>query len=662
MSRQKNFNDNFYDNTSIEFEILLNNLKEWENNPIETSRYCLKNLYNIIRYQQKSIESIDENKISRKEFNSEIKAKVNTGDFMSAINDISENIEKLPKFEQIKLALNDNYTKKEINDLLKNRPTLEEVKTYLEKGNININIDKIKEDLNRNFINFNNLSDILSTKASKETVINFLNQKANISDLEKINKELKNFNSINHKIQEIENNFKEIFSNINQKIEKINNENNTENKSDYNKAINRLNEFDLKFNNFTDTINSLISDLDKKINLIINKYESIDKDIKSYENNFKDLIIKQKENKSSIISEDNKVNSILKDINKIYGILENKLNKYEIESINAQIKELITKSKIYSNQKYMTFQEIDNIYNSICNDIHQKFIDIDNYTQNLIKKIKLEIKQDIEAKVSSEEMIIVKKDLTQIKILLEQKPDLKDISNIENITNIISQNYVNKKEFGKFVEIYQNNIEIMKNDILLKSNIQETMAYLKNKADINDINNALNQIHDVLDTKLSFQDFTHALNNINRINSALVQNNQVGKWIWESGLVKNNHFIFWEIQKINNCPENFIWNQNSDTIIVKQKGIYSLNLAIFMNNSAIIQLYINGEKILSKNNNDKEKSGIDYDSKNNNINESLTGININEFLLLQEKSRISIFYDGSDNVKGFLELKMLYNF
>ena len=105
MSRQKNFNDNFYDNTSIEFEILLNNLKEWENNPIETSRYCLKNLYNIIRYQQKSIESIDENKISRKEFNSEIKAKVNTGDFMSAINDISENIEKLPKFEQIKLAL-----------------------------------------------------------------------------------------------------------------------------------------------------------------------------------------------------------------------------------------------------------------------------------------------------------------------------------------------------------------------------------------------------------------------------------------------------------------------------------------------------------------------------------------------------------------------------
>ena len=53
MSVKNNFNDNFYENTSIEFESLLNNINEWENNPIEASRYCLKNLYNIIRYQEK---------------------------------------------------------------------------------------------------------------------------------------------------------------------------------------------------------------------------------------------------------------------------------------------------------------------------------------------------------------------------------------------------------------------------------------------------------------------------------------------------------------------------------------------------------------------------------------------------------------------------------
>ena len=104
------------------------------------------------------------------------------------------------------------------------------------------------------------------------------------------------------------------------------------------------------------------------------------------------------------------------------------------------------------------------------------------------------------------------------------------------------------------------------------------MTYLKNKADINDVNNALNQIHDELDIKLSFQDFNNVMDNQYKINSALLQNNQVGEWIWESGLVKNKRNVPWEIQKINNCPENFIWNKDSDTIVVKQKGTRNIIL------------------------------------------------------------------------------------
>lgn len=72
----------------------------------------------------------------------------------------------------------------------------------------------------------------------------------------------------------------------------------------------------------------------------------------------------------------------------------------------------------------------------------------------------------------------------------------------------------------------------MKNDIILKNNIEETMTYLKNKADINDVNNALNQIHDELDIKLSFQDFNNVMDNQYKINSALLQNNQVGECIF----------------------------------------------------------------------------------------------------------------------------------
>ena len=60
------------------------------------------------------------------------------------------------------------------------------------------------------------------------------------------------------------------------------------------------------------------------------------------------------------------------------------------------------------------------------------------------------------------------------------------------------------------------------------------MTYLKNKADINDVNNALNQTHDELDIKLSFQDFNNVMDNQYKINSALLQNNQVGECIFIS--------------------------------------------------------------------------------------------------------------------------------
>ena len=153
------------------------------------------------------------------------------------------------------------------------------------------------------------------------------------------------------------------------------------------------------------------------------------------------------------------------------------------------------------------------------------------------------------------------------------------------------------------------------------------------------------------------------MNNLNKINSALLQNNQVGEWLWESGIVKNNHYVSWEIQKINNCPENFIWSKDSDIIVVKQKGIYLISLAFFMQNNAFIQLYINGEIVLSKNNTEKELENENNfnNLKKNLIVESQTGISISEFILLQEKSRICVLYDGTDNVKGVLALKMLCN-
>ena len=665
MSRKNNLNDK-YEDSSIEFETLLNCLNEWENNPIEASRHCLKNLYNIIRYQQKRIETIEKNKISNLEFNSCLNAKANIADFMNSLNEITQNIEKRPTYEKFKIYLEDKISKKEINEYLKSRPSLEEIKSYLMSGDIKINFESLKEDLNRNFVNFKNLSDILATKPNKEHILNLLNQKANKNEIVKINNELQILNTLDQKVQEIDNNLEKIANNFNQKINEINNDYKSKiDKKDFNDISNKLNIFESKLNDYSNDINYKISDLDKQINLITNKYESMDKSLKIYLNNFEENFNKEKENISLINNEnsDNKINSICKDINKIYSLLDSKNNKYEIESLKLQVNEINSKSKFLSDQQYITSQEMENFYNTICEDIHLKFMDMENYTQNFLKKLDNNIAQNINNKASNEEINMMKMDINQIKYLLDQKGDLNIMNNLEDALNSINQNYINKNEYLNFVQICQNDMQEMKNDIILKSNIEETMSYLKNKANINDVNTALNQIHDELDNKISIQDFNHAMNNLNKINSALLQNNQVGEWLWESGIVKNNHYVSWEIQKINNCPENFIWSKDSDIIVVKQKGIYLISLAFFMQNNAFIQLYINGEIVLSKNNTEKELENENNfnNLKKNLIVESQTGISISEFILLQEKSRICVLYDGTDNVKGVLALKMLCN-
>ncbi len=247
MSRPNKYTDTLYENSPLEFETLINNLNEWENNPIEASRYCFKHLYNIIRYQQKKIEIIDNQKASNNDLHSGLNTKLNITDFMNTLNEINQNIDLRPTIDQIQFYLNEKISKNEIKDLLKNKPSLEEIKSYISNGDIKINTQSIMEDLNRNFVNFNNLSDILSTKADKDNVINLLNQKPNKKDLEIINNELI---KLSDKYKGIDDSFNKIINNIDQQINNVNNDlnNNRVDKKDFINVVNKLNNFESKIN------------------------------------------------------------------------------------------------------------------------------------------------------------------------------------------------------------------------------------------------------------------------------------------------------------------------------------------------------------------------------------------------------------------------------
>ena len=72
----------------------------------------------------------------------------------------------------------------------------------------------------------------------------------------------------------------------------------------------------------------------------------------------------------------------------------------------------------------------------------------------------------------------------------------------------MSKDILNKIDYDRF-EIYANEIrqqiESIEKEIITKSNIKENLNLLKNKSEIDDVNKALTQIHEELDSKCGIE-------------------------------------------------------------------------------------------------------------------------------------------------------------
>ena len=55
----------------------------------------------------------------------------------------------------------------------------------------------------------------------------------------------------------------------------------------------------------------------------------------------------------------------------------------------------------------------------------------------------------------------------------------------------------------------------------------------------------------------------------------------VGRWIWKSGEVKNGYAVPWDVQSVNTCPENFVWEAESTSILVVVPGLYEVTFGFY---------------------------------------------------------------------------------
>ena len=662
-------------------------------------------------------------KFSFNEINPILNTKLDSSELNQILENVNIELEKRPTNEEIAQILNEKVDKKELvyyleskpstNDLYNNRKKIEENRKDIELIKDNIHniisghshqkneIDKINKELNKK-CNLEDVAEALELKLDKENYLNEINKIKN--DIKKnIEKKLE---EIGKKIDEINNNksdindfklisdaFQDMKLSLTQRVDDIDND------------LDRLIE---NIKSQFQTTNKLINDFENKksdkkdfdeVNILLNKkldeekFNNLISDIKNnlFEslNNFKDdylTNIKIFENKL-----ENKNETIITELNKQNDAIKN-FTTNEKEEINLTINEILQENNMeFSNNLEQINSEIKNLEKNLEEKIQKKLDEnkFDTYLTNIKKELNSKISildsqkniQDIMISFEQKINILItelKQELiTNFENLLQEKADITllndkissiDFNILKDYITTIDYDLKQKMEsmFNDYINITNTNMENLNKEMLsnITNNKSQINSLLNSKANIDELNIALNQIKKELNNKVNNIEFKNSMNNQAMINDIICNENQVGRWLWKSNKNKNKLAIPWDIQSVNTAPDNYIWEKSGINIIVINGGIYQVSLGLYFNsniNKKIqVQIIVNSDNVINvKNNNlNNFNNNNDYYSNKGNNLKKMNSVSYNDFVLLKDNSKIIVTFNGEEGF-GFIGLKKL---
>lgn len=136
----------------------------------------------------------------------------------------------------------------------------------------------------------------------------------------------------------------------------------------------------------------------------------------------------------------------------------------------------------------------------------------------------------------------------------------------------------------------------------------------------------------------------------------LCQENCSARWVWRSGqLHSNGYAVPWEVQSVNTCPENFLWDEDKSAILTVAPGLYEITLGFFCAKKPTVQVLVNGETILTAVNSASfviHHSSGKLANGGRQVTGNMTGLTLLDFIALPARARITISYAGSNGKQG----------
>ena len=616
-------------------------------------------------------------------------------EIFSKINKLENDVVKKDDFIILKNELDNKANIIDIENILETKEDRESINNILkniaDKNEINnmiytaINKNKNKDNIGKNEFNQFLLDYQNDKKNLEERIVNKIDISEINNSLEKMKQKVDSIdNDFDRLIQSMKNQFQDINIAINNLEQKIidNNEMNLE----------RIKSIDSILRNKIEKeqVELLINKSKNNLLEIINKYKNDENsNIKIFEDNINNKMEKMIFDNQSLL---NDITNTNQNINNYFSQkqteMENLMNRMRLSLNNNDIynnnnnninnnRELINTIENKLNQKLnekLDISKFEEFLNGLKQDLDNKIdiIAVKKSNEEIIKEINDKIRQlyndinkDLNEKANKNDLglILSQNNLQGINNdALNEKLSITDFEDfINNITKQLKQKLdINK--FNNIISTFNSNFENIHKDMNSKADIKSIIDILKNKLDTESFNEIINEIKKELATKTPSVDFSSAMDNQAIINETLVNENNIGRWLWKSGKVKNNLSVPWEIQIINTSNDNFLWEKDKSFIGVNEGGLYEIKLGFFADKKPMVQILVNGEVVISAINSNSyvihQSSGGRMKGTGKTSFGNVTGLTMIDFILLPDNAKLSIAYTGEKGI-GFLGLKKL---
>ena len=642
-----------------------------------------------------------EQKMDKNEFMNYLNQKNNIGEnnYGNQYNELMDKFEKFKNdiFSKIN-KLENEVVKKDDFAILKNE--LDNKANIIDMESA-LDAKEDKEKINfitKNIVDKTEINNMINNAINKNKKIGnndfeqFLNGYQN--DLKNLDEKLNNKLDIND--------FQNVFENMKQRVDNIDNDLDRliQSVKDQFQAVNfALNNLEDNCANKNDIIINMENILGNKI-----EKEQVDLLITRAKNNLLDVInqFKSGENSNMKIFEENiqaKMDKMLLDnqslLNEITNTNQN-INNYfsqkqaEMDSLMDRMRTALNNNEFQNKKEFSnTFEnkllqrinekldisKFEEFLNGLKEDLDNKLdiITMKKTNEEIIKEINDKIRQlytdinkDLAQKINKNDLdIILSENNLKINNNNETITEKLSLTDFEDFVNNITLQLKQKLDINKFnniISTFNTNFENIHKDMNSKADIKNILDILKNKLDTDNFNDILNNIKKELGTKTPLADFSSAMDNQAIINDTLCNENNVGRWLWKSGKVKNNLSVPWEVQIINTSNDNFLWEKDKSVIGIKEGGLYEVKMGFYADKKPMIQILINGEVIISAIN---SNSYVIHQSPGGRMKGTgkasfgnVTGLTLVDFILLPDNAKLSISYTGETGI-GFLGLKKL---